>query len=157
VTAPARNRAALLAAVAALALPASAAAVERPEHTACTLSGVPNRMPMQEAFRKGIPATYTCHVAASPLVAVTWADGSVRVPAEERMAAIAHSHAAPPVPEVAAGTTRSIRLRILRRDRRRMHGHDRVRLLVEIASSLSGEMGPFYGASRFGRRITLVR
>ena len=154
-------RAALaLAAVAAVALPASAATgagVKRPEHTACTLSGVPKRMPMQEAFRDGIPATFTCHVAASPLVGVTWADAAVEVPAEERNAAIAHSHGAPPVPRVEAGTTRSIRLRIPLRDRRRMRGHARVRLLVEIAASLRGEMGPFYGASRFGRPITLVR
>jgi hypothetical protein len=147
-----------LAAAVALAAPVAAAdAKKRPEHTACTLSGVPKQMPMEKALRKGIPATYTCHVAASPLVTVMWWDNNVRVSAEERNASIAHSHGAPPIPEVPAGTTKSIRLKILPGDRKIVRRYARVRLLVDIAASLSGEMGPFYSASEYGKRITLLR
>jgi hypothetical protein len=136
-----------LAAALALAAPATASAAERPEWTACSLSGVPKRMSMQKAFTKGIPATVTCHVDANPLVTAAF---------EDKRTSIAHS-SAPPVPQVAAGTTRRFHLKLYPKLRAKTFRHARVRVLVEISASLSGERGPFYGAPAYSRHVTLVR
>lgn len=143
-----------LIALLALALPAAASAKERPEWTACTLSDVPKRMSMSEAFTKGIPATYTCHVAAHPLVTVMIADPKVKLSSEDKLACIAWT-SPPPIPEVPAGTTKRIRMKVQPWPRKAMRRHRRVRVIVEASPSLTSDKGPFYSSSKYGKYVVL--
>src|SRR3712207_5340862 len=111
-----------LIALLALALPSAASAKERPEWTACALSDVPKRMSMSVAFTKGIPATYTCDVAAHPLVTASIADPKVKLSREDRMTAIAWT-SPPPIAEVPAGTTKRVRLKVQQWPRKAMRRH----------------------------------
>jgi hypothetical protein len=144
----------LLAAVVALAAPATAAAKPRPEWTDCKLTSVPKRFSMQKAFTQGIPVTFVCSRDVDAFVPARIDDRLVErsLSDDQEMQSVVDSDF---MKGVKAGEPQRIRLRVSKGwPRRVMKRHASVRLLVDMAADRGDGM---YSNSDFGKHVTLVR